>query len=204
MTSSTDIEITCRCGKVHGTIRDVAPARTNRVVCHCDDCQAYAHYLEREDLLDAHGGTDVVQIGPANLSFDRGVENIAAIRLSPKGAFRWTATCCNTPLGNTAKPSIPFVGIPAGVLDEESRARFGEPIGRIMGKFAVGEPPPGSTGFPAKVIARSLRRVLGWKLGGKSWPHPYFERSGALRYPERVISKDERKRLRALCGPKPA
>lgn len=199
-----DVEISCKCGSVHGTIRGVSPETTNRVVCYCDDCQAYAHHLGREDLLDAHGGSDIVQVAPADLSFDRGLEHIAAVRLSPKGAFRWTATCCNTPLGNTAKPSIPFVGIAAGVLDEASRARFGPPIGGIMGKFAIGEPPPGSTGLPARIIARSARRVLGWKLGRKSWPHPFFERSGERRYPERVISKDERERLRSLCGPKPA
>lgn len=204
MTTPATVELTCKCGKVHGTVRDVSPERVNRVVCYCDDCQAYAHYLERADLLDPRGGSDIVQVAPANLSFDRGLEHIAAVRLSPKGAFRWTATCCNTPLGNTAKPNIPFVGVHSGAFDEAGLARFGEPIGRIMGKFAVGEPPPGSTGFPAKVIARAARRILQWKLGGKSWPHPFFERSGALRYPERVISKDERSRLRALCGPKPA
>ena len=34
----------------------------NRVVCYCDDCQAFLHYLKRADLLDAHGGTDIVQV----------------------------------------------------------------------------------------------------------------------------------------------
>ena len=35
------------------------------MVCYCDDCQAFLHYLGRADLLDALGGTDIVQMAPA-------------------------------------------------------------------------------------------------------------------------------------------
>ncbi len=199
---SSDVPLVCSCGSVRGSIAGVSPETVNRVVCYCDDCQAYAHHLGRAALLDEHGGSDVVQVAPATLSFARGTEHIVAVRLAPKGLYRWTAMCCKTPLGNTLKPAIPFVGIPIGVFAEGDRPRFGEVVGRVMGKFAIGEPPPGSTGFPAEVIARSLRRVLAWKLRGRTWPHPYFDRKGTPLYPEQVLSKDERDRLRPLCGPK--
>src|SRR5690348_17955313 len=100
----------CRCGEVRGVVTDVAPNTVNRVVCYCDDCQAFLHYLGRADLLDAHGGSDIVQVAPASLSFERGADRIAGLRLTPKGLHRFYATCCKMPLGNTVGPAIPFVG----------------------------------------------------------------------------------------------
>jgi hypothetical protein len=47
--------------------------------------------------------------------------------------------------------------------------------------------------------------LLGWKLRGKTWPHPFFDRaSGKLKYPVTVLSTAERDALRPLCGPRPA
>ncbi len=53
-------EFRCRCGEVRGIVTDASPHTANRVVCYCDDCQAFAHRLGRADLLDAHGGSDIV------------------------------------------------------------------------------------------------------------------------------------------------
>ncbi|HTO65548.1 MAG TPA: DUF6151 family protein, partial [Bradyrhizobium sp.] len=82
---SGQIEVRCRCGEVRGVVTDPSPRTVNRVVCYCDDCQAYAHQLGRADLLDAKGGSDIVQLAPATLRFTRGQERIAGLRLSPKG-----------------------------------------------------------------------------------------------------------------------
>ena len=68
----------CRCGKVRGRVVDPAPGNVNRMVCYCDDCQTFLHYLKRADLLDEHGGTDVVQVAPARLRFEQGAEQILA------------------------------------------------------------------------------------------------------------------------------
>src|SRR5262249_25743113 len=76
---SQDVELRCRCGEVHGWLSGAAPDRVNRVVCYCDDCQAFLHQLDRSDLLDAHGGTDIVQVAPAALRFDRGMQHIAGL-----------------------------------------------------------------------------------------------------------------------------
>ncbi|MFX6869136.1 DUF6151 family protein, partial [Acinetobacter baumannii] len=78
---------------------------------YCDDCQAFAHRLGRADLLNAQGGSDIVQVAPAALTFVKGQNRIAGMRLTPKGLFRWHTTCCNTPVGNTLGPAIPFVGL---------------------------------------------------------------------------------------------
>jgi hypothetical protein len=197
------IDLRCRCGAVEGRVENAAPDTVNRVVCYCDDCQAFAHHLGRADLLDEHGGTDIVQVAPSSLSYTRGTDRIAAVRLGPKGLHRWYATCCKTPLGNTVGPGVPFVGLTAKVLAADDAV--GPPVGRIYGKFAVGATPPGSTGAPVRLLARAAGKVLGWKFGGKTWPHPFFDRdTRAPRYPVTVLTRDERDKLRPLCGPKPA
>ena len=57
--------LSCSCGEVRGLVTGVSPNTVNRVVCYCDDCQAFLHHLGRADLLDAHGGIDIVQVAPA-------------------------------------------------------------------------------------------------------------------------------------------
>lgn len=66
---ASDLPIRCGCGLVRGVARGVSGKRGNRVVCYCNDCQIYAHYLGREaELLDKRGGSDVFQLVPVDLS----------------------------------------------------------------------------------------------------------------------------------------
>ena len=201
-------ELRCRCGEVRGQVKNASPRTVNRVVCYCDDCQAFLHHLGRADLLDAHGGTDIVQVAPASLAFHRGTEHIVGLRLSPKGLYRWYADCCKTPLGNTVSPAVPFVGIVTQAVGGAASGPddpFGKPIGAILGKFAVGTPPAGSTKLNLRLLARAVRMVLGWRLTGKTWPHPFFDRATrAPKYPLTTLSRAEREALRPLCGPHPA
>ena|SRR5579859_1026169 len=199
------IELRCRCGEVRGIVTGASPRTVNRVICYCDDCQAYAHQLGRADLLNAKGGSDIVQVAPATLSITGGQHRIAGLRLTSKGLYRWYASCCNTPVGNTLSPAVPFVGIPVQVFDvPRPDDVFGEPTGAIQGKYAVGDPPPGSTGIKLSLLLRAISKVLGWRFGGKTWPHPFFARdTRAPVYPLTVISHERRETLRALCGPHP-
>jgi len=192
----------CRCGKVGGQVADASPRTANRMVCYCDDCQAFLHRLGRADLLDAHGGSDIVQVAPAVVTFDRGTDEIVGLRLTPKGLIRWYASCCNTPVGNTVGPALPFIGIIAQAFDDADRA-FGKPAGASFGKFAVGTPPEGATGLNLPLIVGALRKILGWKLRGKTWPHPFFDRESRKPIrPITVLTAEEREALRPLCGPR--
>jgi hypothetical protein len=200
-------EFRCRCGEVRGMVADASARTVNRVVCYCDDCQAFLHRLGRADLLDAHGGSDIVQVAPSSLTFVQGQDRIAGLRLTPKGLYRWYATCCNTPVGNTLTPAVPFVGIIASDFDQGAQRAdevFGPPTGAIQGKHAVGEPPPGSKGIRLSLLFRAVGKVLGWRVRGKAWPHPFFtrERQEPV-YPVNVLSRAEREALRAYCGPHP-
>jgi hypothetical protein len=205
---SDRVELRCRCGEVRALVTGASPQAVNRVVCYCDDCQAFAHRLGRADLLDAHGGSDVVQIAPASLTFVQGQHRIVGLRLTPKGLFRWYANCCNTPVGNTLTPKIPFVGIVAQAFDGGARGAddvFGAPVGAILGNYAVGEAPAGSTGLNLSLILRVVGTVLGWRLRRKVWPHPFFRQdTGKPIYPLTVLLQEEREALRPLCGPHPA
>jgi hypothetical protein len=184
-------------------LTDASPRAVNRVVCYCDDCQAYLHHLGRADLLDPHGGTDVVQVAPASLVFEQGTDRIVGLRLTPKGLYRWYASCCKTPLGNTVSPAIPFVGIIAQAF-AASDETFGRPIGAILGKFATGTPPAGSTKPNWGLYARAIRMVVGWRLTRRTWPHPFFDRTTRRpTYPLTTLTAAEREALRRLCGPRP-
>ena len=206
---STQVELRCRCGEVAGVVTNASPQTVNRVVCYCDDCQAFVHQLGRADLLNTQGGSDIVQVAPASLTFVKGQDRIAGVRLTPKGLFRYHTTCCNTPVGNTLSPAIPFVGILTqafGTDRQRSDQVFGAPVGEIFAKCAIGEPPAGSSpGLNLPLLLRSIAKVLGWRLTGKAWPNPFFRaNSREPIFPLTVLSPDRRDALRKKCGPHPS
>jgi hypothetical protein len=199
-----DVELACRCGTVRGRLRDASPKTTGRIVCYCDDCQAFLHELGRADLLDARGGTDIVQVAPSMISFHEGSDRIRALRLGPKGLYRFHAECCKTPLGNTMGPFVPYIGIEAGLFGADATV-LGPKAGAVGHDFAIGGTADGSKRPSVRLLASIAAKVIGWKLRGKSWPHPFFEKSAREpNHPVRTLTKDERDRLRPLCGPTPS
>jgi Family of unknown function (DUF6151) len=79
------VHLGCLCGQVRGAVTSAGPYSVNRVVCYCDDCQAFAHALGRPDILDAKGGSDSVQDAPTTLTICVGHRHVTAMRLSDKG-----------------------------------------------------------------------------------------------------------------------
>jgi len=116
---TVDIPLRCSCGRVRGLAKDVSAERGNRLVCMCNDCQAYAHWLGQADtLLDEYGGTDVYPLTPSQMTFTAGADQIRCLRLTPRGLLRWHTECCKTPVGNTlASARVPFVGVPLLCMD---------------------------------------------------------------------------------------
>ena len=99
------LALRCRCGQVKGIVS--TDRAYVRATCYCKDCQAYGHFLGTE-VLDAAGGTEVAAALPAAIRFDGGLEHLACMSLSPKGIYRWYASCCDTPIGNTPRdPAYP-------------------------------------------------------------------------------------------------
>lgn len=180
---TADLSIRCKCGHLRGTARDISPDSGNRVVCYCDDCQAFARALGTDDMtLDPLGGTDIFQMSPARLELTHGTGQLACLRLTPKGTFRWYAACCNTPIGNTLPVShLPFLGLIHACIDTEG-ASLDELLGpvraRAMTRFARGGPIPGGrshNGFSVRMIVATLWRILRWRLHGDHRHSPFFE-----------------------------
>ena len=198
----------CACREVSGLVANASPKSVNRVVCYCDDCQAFLHALSREDLLDTYGGTDIVQIAPGSLSFTRGEEHIVGLRLTSNRLYRWFAKCCNTPLGNTVGPAMPLVGIIAQTFRSETQRLddlFGPPIAGVFGKYAIGHPPQSAAGLSLRFLVRAVSMMLRWRIRGEAWPNPFFEReTREPRFPVTILSLQDREALRPLCGPSPS
>ncbi|HVJ30013.1 MAG TPA: DUF6151 family protein, partial [Gammaproteobacteria bacterium] len=84
MSQTAELPLRCQCGAVRGVVRDALPRKVNHCFCYCDDCQAFVHFLGRaDDILDAHGGTELTQMSQANVRFTAGIDKIAAMRLTP-------------------------------------------------------------------------------------------------------------------------
>lgn len=199
------MQIQCECGAFRAQLQNFPRNTPGRLACYCDDCQTFAHRLNRADLLDAAGGTEVIPVYPADLRIVAGREVLKCLRLSPGGLYRWYASCCNTPVANT-KPGFPWVGLvhrvftvqDAGYLDKT----FGAIRSRIMGRYARSTPPSGTadkidfkgfmTVFP--FVAKGL-------LTGKAKRSPFFAEDGRTPIvPPIVLSLQERNAIRQRLG----
>jgi len=138
-----------------------------------------------------------LQARPAHVRIDAGREHIGCVRLSDKGMFRFYATCCQTALGNVmSSPSMPFVAISRRALEGDD-AVF-PPVMGIMGKFAIGTPPPGTAASIAPMQAmQTMLFVAKSALARAGKPHAYFDDAGAPIVPPRVLTPAEREALRA-------
>jgi hypothetical protein len=197
------ISLRCRCGDVRGIVTDVSPKSGIRVICYCDDCQAFAHFLKRPDVLDAAGGTDIFQMAPAKLMITHGTDALRCLRLTPRGMQRFYTGCCNTPIGNTMNANIPFVGVVHSFMDHADSGRtrdalLGPPVAWILARFATGPlPPKAHPKAPISLILRTVRHLLLWKLTRQGRPSPFFDDRGQARVSPYVLSDAERASLRS-------
>ena len=176
-----DIPLRCRCGRTGGVARAVSPSAGFRFVCYCKDCQAFARFLERPDILDAAGGTDIFQMPPRQVTFTAGFEELRCLRLSGK-VLRWYTDCCRTPIANTAAdPSFPVVALIHPIMDyaADGRSRdalLGLPLCRIFEHSAIGPLPSNAPPPPSlRVFTRRAIKVVGWWMRGLARPNPFFD-----------------------------
>jgi hypothetical protein len=194
-----NLPLRCRCGRVRGVASDISPSSGIRFVCYCKDCQAFARFLERPDVLDPGGGTDIFQMPPRRVKLTAGTDAVRCLRLS-KGVLRWYTDCCRTPIGNTAAgPRFPVVALIHSFIDHEavdhSRDEvLGPPICRIHERSAIGPLPPNApTRASLGVFTRRASKILGWCLRGLGRPTPFFDdfTKAPLSAP-RVLTRSER------------
>ncbi len=203
----TDLPLRCSCGALRGVARGVSAARGNRLLCYCDDCQSFAHFLGRADeSLDTQGGTDIFQMSPARLEIAQGADQLACMRLTPKGLLRWYASCCRTPIGNTLHtPGVPFVGLilacadPAGPSRDEA---LGPVRARVNTGFAKGDRAHlgANSRGSALILLRFGAIVLLARVRGAHKRSPFFDpRTGEPRAVPRVLSEQELREVERKC-----
>jgi hypothetical protein len=188
----------CRCGKLRGTVAN--PRAANHAICYCRDCQAFIHYLGNvSDVLDARGGSEIVQTLPRNLTFTQGSEQLACLRLTAKGLLRWYARCCRTPIGNTLMtPKWSFIGLLHACLRSGSPSleeSFGPVTAWVHTQSAKGDPKPKVEGI-GKSISWFLRTVVKARFNGDYRLTPLFRaHTGAPIAVPHVLSAEERARV---------
>jgi len=198
MPDGHSIPLRCRCGRVHGTANIVAPNAGFRFICYCRDCQAFARLLERADVLDSAGGTDIFHMPAGRVKLAAGTDSVRCLHFS-QHVFRWYADCCRTPIANTAGPRFPVVGIIHAFMDHKTDGHSRDqllvaPLCRIFEVSATGPlppdaPPPRSFGL----VAVRIPTLLGWWWRGLGRPNPFFD--GATNAPisePRVFTPSER------------
>jgi len=197
------VPLKCRCGAVRGTLLDASPTTGSRLVCYCRDCQAFARFLGRPDVMDAAGGTDIFQVSPSQVRITDGLEHVACVRLFEKGLFRWYADCCKTPIGNMMGGGFPFIGVIVAFLEPAGDGRTADDVlgasrGGIFGSEAIGGCPPGAHAKASKRILLGIfKLVAGWAVRGKGHPQVFFGRdTKAPRVTPKVLTKGEREALR--------
>jgi hypothetical protein len=192
------LPLRCRCGHVRGVANDIAPYTGFRFVCYCQDCQALARFLERPDVLDTAGGTDIFQMPTGRVKLTAGTGAVRCLHFSGK-IFRWYTDCCRTPIGNTAGPRFPVVGLIHSFMspDADVRSRdevLGAPLCRIFERSAIGPLPPNAPPPPSlSLFALRASRLLFWWLRGLGRPTPFFDNHthAPLSVP-RVVTRSER------------
>jgi len=100
-------------------------------------------FLDRPDVLDAAGGTDIFQMPTSCVKFLAGTDALRCLRFSDR-LLRWYSECCKTPIGNTAAGGrFPVVGVIHSFMchDADGRSRdeaLGAPRCGIFQDSAVG------------------------------------------------------------------
>lgn len=189
--------IECECGTVRGSVE--GRGLCNHLICYCPDCRAFARFLGcADDVLDAQGGTEIVQVAQPRVQFVQGVGHLSVVRLSENGILRWYAGCCATPIGNTlASPKIAVIGLIHTCLDRERiNEDFGRDIAIVNTANAAVDPKPRQRGMSG-VIVRSVAIAAGHRISGRYRASPLFDEADAPIATARILAPQEWQSLRS-------
>ena len=112
-TSSHKLE--CRCGAVEIDLC-IGAGEASVGVCHCNDCRAYAQWVEGQSdstnaVLDDNQAVRMVNLYKDAVTVVKGADNIQFRRLTADAPLlRMYAECCHTPLGLVPRlAAVPMV-----------------------------------------------------------------------------------------------
>lgn len=180
----TAVAWSCRCGAVHGTV-DVERRAGTPVVCHCDSCtRAQRHWGVEATRTQ---GVAIYQTTPDRVSIHSGASNLGLGRLSPKGSYRWYATCCDTQIGvSSTTPKFAFIGFVQSVFSDTSA------LGRARTHSYIPQPGGGEkhTRLMPAVVAVMARAMFA-RTSGRWQDTPFFDvETGAPMAAPALLPKD--------------
>ncbi|MEM9795560.1 MAG: DUF6151 family protein [Pseudomonadota bacterium] len=182
-----DLSFACRCGLLRGQLKGMDPKAYTHVVCHCADCRsAYTHLgLADPDKVS------IIQTSQDAVKITQGGEHLRVFRLSPKGALRWYATCCDTPLFYTPlKARLVHVGINADRVEGD--------LSRVEAEGYIHTPKGTKNKGIPRMLGKMISRMAAKNLNGDWKDSPFFEPDGAPIRPPQVLTREER--AAALMG----
>ncbi len=158
------MKISCDCGTFVAKLKAFPKHTPGRLVCYCDDCQTFVEKIQRTDVLDAYGGTEVIPVYPKEIEIIQGIDALKCYRLSDKGVYRWVTACCNSPILNT-RPGFPWAGIfNTTYKDPAALSALGNVKARIYGKYALDGAP---FKISEKIAFRDMLVVMPFLIKGK-------------------------------------
>ena len=80
----TEINLSCRCGKVSGILHHTSPSIGHRLICYCESCRKFSNHLGAEGVLDEHGGTDIYQVPIGHVKFTAGRDLLKCLKVTEK------------------------------------------------------------------------------------------------------------------------
>jgi hypothetical protein len=195
---SGDLEFRCACGSVTGVLHGVSPRVGIRYTCHCDDCQAYHHYLGASGRLDPEGGTDAYQTDGSRLKITSGLEKLATLKVAKlplRPALRWYCKDCRTPLFatyDTGKRA--FFVLLLATTEANARDRLlGPSTGLVWRKFAAGDVSDRKDANIGAILWRIMRRQVSARISGDYRNTPLFDpKTGAPIAAWRQLTPEER------------
>jgi len=97
-----------------------------------------------------------------------------------KGHLSLFGLRCNTPIGNTISGKVPFVGLIHTIMGEDRETATGPVSLHVQTQDALPGLAPEfrNEGFPKPLMRKAMRKMLLWKLTGKSRPNPFFDKDG--------------------------
>ena len=168
-TRGAPLPFSCTCGKLQGQITASGVSSGTHVVCYCRDCRAGQLYFGQPD--PAPGPVNIYHLSPEAIQISTGAEYLAAMRLSPKGMYRWYAKCCKAPIATTTTtPKFPFAGFDVNRIADKDRLRPVSTRGFV--------PQPNGRQKHEKLMSAAsglLGRVIKSRVSGSWRKTPFFD-----------------------------
>lgn len=190
------LNLRCSCGAVVWNLNETSPPSGVCYICHCDDCQVFAHFTEHpERVLDANGGTEAYQLPASQVNISKGLEHLACIHVTSRRLLRWHCSICKTPVANTYNNSkLSFISIPlCGAIASERDEILNPSSGHVWTKFGKGDLSKLEKYSIPRILWRMISRIVRARVSGDYRNNLFFDKySGEPISKPYSLSADER------------